>query len=426
MVLNWVLGNLGKRRKGKPAPPYEEAKKIAAKGDAKKRGWLAKFEDLAPEILYFFASDKSAAVRRAVAGNDGTPLQADLILAKDVDEEVRTELAHKIGRLVPSLTKDENEKLTTMAFQVLEILAQDELPRVRAIISEEIKHLSNVPKPVVRRLAHDLENTVSTPVLEYSPLLTEQELFQIIAGGVQGGALEAIARRRDISEQLSDAVFAEDDTGATTELLKNDTASISEKTLDSIAVAAADKPNMHLPLVNRASLSMTTIRRIATFVSNALLEDLISVHEVRADVARELRMTVRNRLESGKKASGKKKKKKKGESPKDRAVALHKQGKLDEDALLDALDDGDVDLVRYGLALKAKLDMETTMRMLDSDNGKAVTALVWKAGLSMAFAVSVQRRISQIQAKSMVKELADGGFPLDDGDMEWFLDYFSD
>ncbi len=430
MVLSWVLGNLGKRKKGKPskpAPPYEEAKRIAAEGNAKKRSWLARFEDLAPEILYFFASDKSAEVRRAAAANDGTPLQADLLLARDVDDQVRTELAQKIGRLVPSLTDDENEKLTTMAFQVLEILAQDELPRERAIISEEIKYLANVPKLVVKRLAHDLEQTVSTPVLEYSPLLSEQELLQIIAGGVQGGALEAIARRRGISERVSDAVVAEEVPGATTELLRNDTASISEKALDAIAISAEDKPEMHKPLVNRASLSMSTIRRIATFVSNALLEDLISVHNVGEDVAKDLRMTVRLRIESGKDTTGKKKKKKKkGESPKDRAIAMLKEKKLNEDALIDALDEGEVDFVRYGLALLARLDMETTLRMLDSDNGKAVTALVWKAGLSMAFAVSVQRRIAHIPPRSMTKETANSDFPLEQKEMEWFLDYFSE
>ena len=150
MVLNWVLGNVGKRKARRrpddvPKPAYEEAKRIAASDDAAARAALAAHEDLEPEILYFFASDQAPAVRRAVAVNPGTPLQADKLLATDRDGEVRHELARKISRLVPSLSRDETDRLTRMAMEVLEILARDDLPRVRATIADEIKRADNVP-----------------------------------------------------------------------------------------------------------------------------------------------------------------------------------------------------------------------------------------------------------------------------------------
>ena len=113
-MLNWIFGKArgeGKRQ----APAYEKAREIAASGSVKERAKLAGYEDLEPEFLYYFATDASPEVRKVVAGNEGTPLQADLILAEDENANVRTELAGKIGRLIPELSKRENEKVTEMA-----------------------------------------------------------------------------------------------------------------------------------------------------------------------------------------------------------------------------------------------------------------------------------------------------------------------
>ncbi len=163
-MLSWVFGNKKKRRK-KPGigskPAYEVAREIAGSGSDEERKKLAAHQDLEPEILYFFSTDEEPEVRREVAENVGTPLQADLILSKDSDEEVRAELAHKIGRIIPELSPDENEKVTEMALEVLDVLANDELPRIRAIIPEELKKASNVPHDIVFRLAEDLEEIVS-------------------------------------------------------------------------------------------------------------------------------------------------------------------------------------------------------------------------------------------------------------------------
>ena len=105
-MLRWVLGRKRSRKREKlkgKRPTYDEAKVIMAKGNVAARRDLAMHEDMEPEILYYLATDDSATVRREIADNDGTPLQADLILAEDPDEEVRIELAQKIGRLIPDI-----------------------------------------------------------------------------------------------------------------------------------------------------------------------------------------------------------------------------------------------------------------------------------------------------------------------------------
>ena len=422
-MLDWVFGrHKGKKKRKagqKKKPSYEESKRIAAKGDAEARAELAAHEDLEPEILYFFATDEDPKVRRAVAENDGSPLQADLILARDVDPEVREEVAYKIGRLVPTLTADESETLAEMAFQVLEILACDQLPQIRAIIADEIKHLDTVPKDMVIRLAHDAEATVAGPILEYSPLLTDEQLLQIVIGGLRGGALEALARRRNLPGRVSEAIVDADEDPAIAELLRNETAEISEKLMDEIAIKAETRPDLHVPLVDCGSLSPQTLKRVGTFVSAALVERLIQRNDLDEALAREIRLAVRGRIEEGE------------TEPTDefasvrRAEQLHAKGRLGADDILDAIDDDDQSFVRRALELLSDLPEHQVAKMLDSESAKGLCALAWKAGLDAGLAVSLQRRIAKLPAKSMIREGADGGFRMSEEELEWYVDYFA-
>lgn len=421
-MLRWVLGNTGrnKTKKSTPKPSYGEAKRIAASNDVRARRRLASHEDLEPELLYYFATDAAAAVRRAVARNDGTPLQADVLLAKDVDAEVRAELAHKIGRLVPSLDADATERLTAMAIEVLEILARDELPRVRAIVAEEIKYAANVPRHIVRRLAEDVSEIVAAPVLEYSPLLSNQDLLEIIASGVSDGALTALSRREDLVEAVVDALVAIGNVPVMKALLSNRSARISEETLDKIAVVAAGAAALHVPMVNRDNLSLGIIRRIATFVGAALVDKLIERNALDAGVARQLRQAVRKRIET----SGLEDAEAMGEPPEARAKAAFDAGRLDENALIDAIDARDFDFVRHGLALLAGLSIATVEKMIASKSGKAITALAWKAGQSMDTATILQRRLGQVQPRAMISPAPGGGFAMSEPDLEWYVAFY--
>jgi len=423
-MLDWVLGRKKGAKKRKPGqkkkPSYEEAKRVAAKGDAKARAELASHEDLDPEFLYFFATDEDADVRRAVAKNDGSPLQADLILAKDIDDSVREELAFKIGRLVPTLTEHESQQLADMTFQVLEILAQDQMPLIRSIIADEIKHLDHVPKRLIKRLAEDAEITVAGPILEYSPLLTDEQILQIVTSGLRGGLLEAVARRKNISNRISQAVVDQDEDPAIAELLKNQTAEISDKLMEEIAMHAETRPDLHLPLVDRRSLSKATLRRIATFVSAALVERMISSNSLEEDLAHEIRLAVRERIDAG---DTEEEKPKAGNSAKD-AEKLFKSGKLDEYAVLDAIDDGSTEFLQRSYELLTELPAEHVQKMLHSGSAKGLCALAWKAGHGADIATSLQRRIGKIPAKSMIHEASGGSFQMTEEELEWYVDYF--
>ncbi|PPR62645.1 MAG: hypothetical protein CFH10_00761 [Alphaproteobacteria bacterium MarineAlpha4_Bin2] len=428
-MLSWVLGKRRrKERRKKPKdkrPPYDKAKVILENGNTTERRNLALHEDMEPEILYYLANDTDPIVRREIADNDGTPLQADIILASDPDDGVRKELAHKLGRLLPDISSNQQDKLSKMALDILDILARDQITEVRAIVSDEIKHAGNVPKNVVKRLAMDADTTVFAPVLEYSPLLSDRDLLEIVALGIESGAmgpLASIACREELTEEVVDAIIETGEMNAVPELLKNKSANISENTIDLIAVEAEGREEWHTPLVDRGNLPVHTVKRIASFVSAALFERLIENNDVREEDVDEMRMEVRKRIESDELLGLEDEKAR--SSAIERAKKLFKEGNLNEKAISEAVDASDIHFMRSAISHMADLPSEVVAKMLSSGSGKAVASLCWKAGMSMRMAVILQRKISKVRPNAMLHPRGGHQFPLTKGDMEWQIEFY--
>jgi len=212
---------------------------------------LASLTDAGDDVLDFLAREGAPATRRAVAANIATPALTNRHLAEDGDDDVRAELAQKIGRLMPTLSKREAEHIRALTIETLERLAADQVPRVRAVLAEEIKRLDNVPHHIIQALARDAEAIVAVPIIEYSPLLSDADLMEIIAEGKVHGVLEAVARRRPLSAQVSDAVVSSLDIPAVAALLANPNAAVRDRTLDAIIDA-------HLPDAKRIGIKIDT------------------------------------------------------------------------------------------------------------------------------------------------------------------------
>ena len=276
---------------------YKESKGLARHGGATERKSLAARTDVNPEILYYLADDPEPEVRRQIAVNETAPRQVDIKLARDTDTEVRSGLAGKIARLAPGLTADEQDTIRRMTHEALVILARDEVPRVRRILSEALKDVADAPPDVIGRLARDVDLVVAGPVLEFSPVLTDEDLLEIIAGDPVHGSLAAISRRADVAESVADAISDTDDAEAIAALLANPSTQIREETLDSIIDRAVDVESWHSPLVNRPKLPARAALRLARFVAQSLLQTLTERKDLDTETALAVAAEVRKRLE---------------------------------------------------------------------------------------------------------------------------------
>ena len=278
---------------------------------------------------------------REIAANKATPAQANLLLASDDHEEVRYDLARKIARLLPELTASEQTKVGELTIQALEILAQDQLPKVRALLSDELKHSVDAPHNLIKQLALDIEAIVCTPILEYSPLLSDDDLLEIITSGVASAGLSAIASRDSVAPPVSDAIVATLDVPAVASLLGNPSAQIREETLDRIIDNAVDVQSWHEPLVVRPELSVRAVRRIATFVARSLIERLVETHDLDAETESSLRQRVEGRIQDDRDSD---------DDGSGKVAALAASGGLNEASVAEAIVAGDRKFVHEALA----------------------------------------------------------------------------
>ncbi len=413
---------------------YDDARDLARHPDPNIRQSLAARKDLRPEVLYYLAEDDCPEVRLEIVANEMTPSKAHFLLAHDRDERVRCDLAYKIARLTPELSREEQHRLQQVTYEILEILARDQLVRVRQILAETLKDVASAPPSVVKRLAMDTELSVAAPVLEFSPLLTDDDILEIISCGPGQGALSAISRRPTVSAQVSDAIVDSDDIPAITRLLANPSAQIREETLDMLVEHAAKVKEWQSPLVHRSHLPVNAAKKLATFVADALLEVLQARSDLDPETLRVVALVVHRRLESKEpeghhEFDGMDTVCSNGDPDHGRALSEHVQqldaeGRLDEGAVDEALRRGNHGFVTETLALKAGVSARLVDKVVSAHSAKGITALAWKAGFGMRFAVKLQTRFVRVGPKDIINAQNGIEYPLSEDEMEWLIEFF--
>lgn len=395
-----------KKKATPPGMSYEDARAALEKQNHQATLELAGSTGTRPEMLYYMAKEGTHDVRRIVAANASTPYQADRLLAADSDDGVRVELSRKIARLLPGADDATHAQLREHAIGLLQILANDQAPRVRQVLAEELKSSPEVPRNVILQLAGDNEPAVFIPILEYSPLLSDDDLREIIALAKTQEALSAVARRHGLSEAVADGIAASLDIPAVTALLTNASAHIREDTLNFIVDHATDLMAWHQPLAQRPNLSVRLMRRIAGFVASALVEDMICRNDLGAGDGEALLGRVRARMDAEPVH------REEMENVYATVRAMHEKGALDEDFVQDAIKMKRRDLVTHALAVLAHMSMPQLEKVLASKDGRKVTALAWQAGLSMRTAYRLQVDIALVPPQKLLSARNGVDYPL--------------
>jgi uncharacterized protein (DUF2336 family) len=410
-------------RKTQTAPPAtlsrDEALRVLEARARASQEELASKADAGHDVLGYLAEHGAVATRRAVAANPGAPASANLRLADDEDDDVRAELARKIGRLMPDLSREEGEHVRELTIATLEKLAHDQLPRVRAILVQEIRSLDCIPKAIALALAHDAKAIVAAPILQYSPLLSDADLKEIIAAGQVSEVLAAVARRRPLSANMSEAIVSTLDIPAVAALLTNKDATIRSKTLERIAAQAEDVLEWHTPLMLRADLSSRAVRRLSGFVSRSLLERLLERNGLDAETRHYLDRRLQERLDQPEPEHDDTMKSARAE-----IESAKREGRFNAAFVEGAAELGRRDTLICSLAELTGAPVETVRKILQADTAKPITALVWKAGLQMRTSFTIQRFLMKLPAGGLLPARSGVGFPMDPEEMRWHLGLF--
>jgi uncharacterized protein (DUF2336 family) len=379
---------------------------------------LAGRTDAGPDVLHYLATHGGAATRAAVAANLAAPAISNRLLADDENEDVRVELAMKIARLMPGLSERESSHVFALTIETLECLARDATVRVRAILAEEVKYLNCIPRDIALRLAQDVETVVAAPILEYSPLLSDADLIEIIACGQVQEVLTAIASRKPVSEPVSDRLVQSLNVPAIAALLVNPDAKIRKETMDKIVDQAEQISAWHMPLALRADLSARAIRRIGSLVGASILERLAARNDLSDATRIHLNRELRARLAETPADAG-------GVSPADAVAEAKKDGRLDGAFVESAAQSGHREVVILALAQLANVGEQTVKKILTAGGAKPLVALVWHTHLSMRVAFKIQTFIMKLPTRDVLPARGGIGFPLSKEEMRWHLNYFN-
>ncbi len=399
------------------ADRYAREKEIMGGPDAARRLALARDPRTHQEILFFMAqNDSEAAVRMAAARNWSTPLQASPAIAKDNNEDVRMALARRLVALLPELSAEQNAQLYAFAEQALLTLAHDNAKKIRLALSAALKEHAFAPPPVLKKLARDLEQDVAEPLLRSCVALPDDTLLDILAGHPAGWAVQAIARRKSVSDRVSAAVIAADDRAGGRWLLSNKHAAIGENLLRDIVRMARQYTEWQAPVATRESLPLSIATALAEFADSSVRALLLARKDFKKEEIEQIAAAVRKRLEYSTDALA-------GETPRARAQRLHAKDALSEDVIGDALTAGERDFVLEAVSVRSSAPRALVDKIFGMAAAKPIVALCWKAGLSMRLALRLQKEAGRVPARELLYPRDGVDYPLSREDLQWQLEF---
>ncbi|MGE4312806.1 MAG: DUF2336 domain-containing protein [Pseudobdellovibrionaceae bacterium] len=408
------LGN----SKERAAKQRVREKELAQTGTINDRLKLAKDKKTSPDILYYLAEhDEDPAVRKAVATNMATPIQASSVLVQDTSVDVRLALAERLMKLLPNISADIQSQLYAYAVNSLGALALDEVLKIRVALSSTLKDHAYAPPKVVAKLARDIEREVSEPILRYCVALPDEDLLEILQAHPASWAVQAVASRPSLSEAVSDAVIETEDAPAGQILLNNTGAEVSMETLGKIVEMAKTIPQWQKPLALRKGLPANFAKALALYVDQSIRDILLERSDLDGQTVDEISKIVKRRIAhmDEEETSGK--------SAAERLKEKIKKGALNDEAVTDAIGVRDREFAELALAHLSKIPVAEVQKILALNAPKPATALVWKAGLSMRTALIVQRELARVPPGEVLNPRNGTEYPLSEEDLRWQLDF---
>lgn len=212
-------------------------------------------------------------------------------LLSDPSGARRAETAEKIATDFERGQLTENER--KQAEEIFRLMVRDAEVRVREALSHHLKSSALVPHDVAISLAKDV-HSVALPVLESSEVLTDQDLIEIIS--LQDSAKQsAIAGRKTVSEEVSDAIVETGNEEVVSRLVSNPGAEISDASFDKVVDRLGDSDSVQQAMVRRPRLPVTIAERLVTLVSEQLRDQIAERFDLPADAMTDLILQIRER-----------------------------------------------------------------------------------------------------------------------------------
>ena len=271
------------------------------------------------------------------------------------------ETATKVAKAFYETELSPGERI--LAEEIFRIMVRDAEVRVREALSINLKSSPELPTDVALSLARDVES-VSLPVLEFSSVLSDADLVDIIRIS-SAEKQNAVAKRATVSSEVANALIDHGKSGkVVATLVNNPGAELKDAELEKAFARHGADPDVSNSLVGRANLPLRISEKIVARVSESLREHLLSYKEISAEMAADLVLQARERATVGLLPAGSK-----STDVVDLVRQLRDTKRLTPSLILRTLCTGDLTFFEASLAVLANMTI-VSARMLIHDEGK--------------------------------------------------------
>jgi uncharacterized protein (DUF2336 family) len=178
--------------------------------------------------------------------------------------------AFRLGRSVAeaALTSDER----AVAEALLQRLSGHASVKVREAIADTLKDSPHLPHDLAVRLIADVES-VAVPVLKASPIVTTEDLIEVINSGGSEKQV-AVAERREVPAPVVEALVRTDNNRAVASLVANPGAALDAAVLERVAGKFGSDAAVVEILGRHPRLSQHVAERLRHFGATSLVEYL--------------------------------------------------------------------------------------------------------------------------------------------------------
>ena len=222
-------------------------------------------------------------------------MQDLLDLARDKSITGRTRLVQVVGDLFFEESGTINDRERRLMTDILQQLIHDVEQSVRKALADRLAMEKDAPRELVTILAND-EIDVAHKILQNSEVLQDLELIEIIQHRTFEHQL-TIAMRNNVSEAVSDALVETGNVKVIKTLIENDTAAISENTLEYLVNESKTRETFQKPLLDRPDFSPHLAKRMYWWVSAALRKHIVEEYKIDpTELDRNIESTIKDLL----------------------------------------------------------------------------------------------------------------------------------
>jgi uncharacterized protein (DUF2336 family) len=218
--------------------------------------------------------------------------EADIrsLVKGDTDED-RALACYRLCRRIDQVDLSDSDR--AFSEQILKIVVDGAAERVRRALAVTLKSSNNLPTEIAARLARDIDS-VAIPVLENSPVLSDEDLAEILESA-EPARQYAIARRATLSETVTDALCAHGVDSAITLALGNEGAAFGATGLTTAMDRFPTHNEMLQAVIDRPVLPLIVSEKMAARLTGELFDRLVEKHAMPPQLAIELASNTRER-----------------------------------------------------------------------------------------------------------------------------------